>query len=155
MEHRIGDPGKGSYTDRQSKKIVIDSTVRDDPVTTVELLSHEAGHASYDGKTIGPYSSTNECVNDHLTDEGAATLNNIVVEHEITENRGPDIGVAGENPDVAPSWNAAYDDYRKAGSTPEAYQHAIARIGAYYGDNLHPSTAPDKTYRQYYQDSCK
>ncbi|MGF6887565.1 hypothetical protein ABIA39_006074 [Nocardia sp. GAS34] len=148
-----GPTGKGSYTDRQSKKIVIDGGLFDNPVATVEALAHEAGHASYHGPIGG--ANPTDCVNNSLTDEGAATLNNMVVAREIDDKHGLDIGVAGQSPDVQTAWNSTYDAYRKAGSTPEAYQHAIQQIGAYYGEHLHPSTAPNETYDQYYQAGCQ
>ncbi|MFE3543421.1 WXG100 family type VII secretion target [Nocardia sp. NPDC059177] len=148
-----GKEGEGSYTVGRDKKIVLDGSLRNNPEATTQVLAHEAGHASYKGGSGG--STQQDCVNALLTNEGAATLNNISVQREILANGGSDIGVAGQNPDVAAAWTASYDKYRAAGSSPEAYQTAIYDIGQYYGDNLHPSTAPNLTYRQYYESQCK
>ncbi|MFD4438827.1 WXG100 family type VII secretion target [Nocardia sp. NPDC058519] len=151
----FGEPGAGSYTqyNGDNKSIVLDGNLKNNPQALVQTLAHEAGHAGYTGSLSG--ATVEDCVNARLTNEGAATLNNMVVQREILSNGGSDIGVAGYNDVVGPTWDQSLKDYTSAGWTPAAYQKAIHQIGQSYGDNLHPSTAPNMTYREYYTQQCK
>jgi len=146
---RYGDAGKGSYTSRETKTIVIDSNEKGHPALIVQTLAHESGHALYKphapvspaGLTRDQYISRN--VSYKLKDEGEATLTNAEVRQEILDNGGPDIGIAG----------VQRADYRiLAARYPDAKDRDFARlqVGNIFADGEHPSTDPAKTYRQYY-----
>ncbi|MGW4631716.1 WXG100 family type VII secretion target [Nocardia sp. NPDC004415] len=151
----FGEPGAGSYTqyNGDNKSIVLDGNLKDNPQALVQTLAHEAGHATYNGSLSG--ATVEDCVNARLTNEGAATLNNMVVQREITANGGSDIGVAGYTDTTGPQWEQTYTEYMKTTGSPEGYQKAIYQIGQTYGDNLRPSTAPNMTYREYYTQQCR
>jgi type VI secretion system secreted protein VgrG len=144
-----GDAGEGSYTLRDTKTIVIDSSQKAYPALVVQTLAHETGHALYGknaeispkGLTRNQYIARN--VNVNLKDEGEATLVNAQVRQEILDHGGPDVGIAG----------VQRADYRIiAARYPDAKDRDFARqqVGNIFADGEHPSTAPDKTYRQYY-----
>jgi hypothetical protein len=136
-----GEPEKGTYTDSTTKTIFIDGLEKDDHVLQARSLAHEFGHA------LNPV--RDQTTQNLLDNEGIATMNNIEIQRQIMANGGPDIGIAGNDPGTF-DFNTVYDQYVQAGSTPAAYQKAVEMIGNWYGDNLHPSTRPDLTYRQYY-----
>jgi hypothetical protein len=140
-----GEAGKGSYTDRDAvpPKIVIDGNERGNPNAVTQTLAHEVGHATYSYEIDD--SSKQAYVNSLLADEGAATLNNIKVQREILANGGPDIGIAG-NPANHQAYNDAYDQFVKDKDEASARE----KIGAIFGEGEHPSTAPEKTYAEYY-----
>jgi hypothetical protein len=139
-----GPAGGGSYADRDSvpPRIVIDSNVTGNPTAAVQTLAHEVGHATYGVKP--DLSSKAAYVNGALADEGAATLNNIAVQREISANGGPDIGIAG-NPANHAAYNQAYDGYLADGDAPKAR----AAIGAQFGSGETTSTT-GQTYSDYY-----
>ena len=149
---KYGPSGKGSYTWRSRKEIVIDKDCQGNASLTVQTLAHESGHAKYtrdsyvaaDGKTRKDYVDANAQVD--LKDEGEATITNIEVRNEIKENGGPDIGIAGAQ-------SAKYDDaYQNAAAATQPAQRDKLRkeIGDIYKDGEHPSTDPTKTYGDYY-----
>jgi type VI secretion system secreted protein VgrG len=139
---KYGDPGKGSKIDREKGIIYIDGNLKDDPKGATQALSHEIGHANY--QLNSDYSSKSTYLNGTLSDEGAATMNNIKVQREIVANGGPDIGIAG-NPANQPAYNAAYDQYLKDGDTAKAQQ----TIGNIFGQGEKTSTT-GQTYSDYY-----
>lgn len=148
--HFTFDRGKGTFTDSDRKVINIDPDVKKgDPTQVVNAISHEFGHAMYNPRTT--FSSRADCIQAHLDDEGAATMNTIKVEREILAHGGPEIV---QRSGVDEKFEAIYDAYLRAGSTKEAYQTAITAIGNEYGA-LHPSTAPGETYRDYYGKGCR
>jgi type VI secretion system secreted protein VgrG len=71
---------------RKTQTITVDKGALNDPARTVQLLSHESGHAMYTPKD--DFSSRDAYLNSKLSDEGAATLNNIKVQREILANGG-------------------------------------------------------------------
>ena len=79
-----------------------------------------------------------------MADEGAATLNNIKVQREITANGGPDIGVAGNGANHA-AYNKAYDQFLKDGNAAAARQS----IGSVFGKGEITSTTK-QSYANYY-----
>jgi type VI secretion system secreted protein VgrG len=144
-----GDAGKGSYTDKTKKRIVVDSNAKNSPTAAAQTLAHESGHALYTadpyvtptGKTKDEYVKAN--VKRDLKDEGEATLTNVQVRNEVKENGGPDIGVAGTQAKKYEEIAAKY---------PEAKDRDKAReeIGSAFAKGEHPSNAPSQTYEDYY-----
>ncbi|VFA88813.1 Uncharacterised protein [Gordonia paraffinivorans] len=51
-------------------------------------------------------------------------------------------------------FNRIYDEYLGSGRSDADYKSAIRKMGAYYGENLNPSTDPELNYRQYYEKGC-
>lgn len=145
-----GEAGKGSYCDKDAKRIVIDSNEKGNAAGITQTLAHESGHALYtadpyvgvEGNTRDEYARKNG--NSDLKDEGEATLTNAQVRKEINDAGGPDIGIAGANAD---KYQEIADKYPDAADRDKARQE----IADVFADNEHPSTDPDKTYREYYE----
>ena len=144
-----GPAGKGSFTDRNKKQIVIDSDEKGHPNQVVQTLAHESGHARYqpdpyvppNGLTRNQYIQRN--VDRSLKDEGEATMTNAQVRQEIQQNGGPDIGIAGAQ-------STKYADIAKQYPEPSQRDQAREAIGRVFADGEHPSTDPSQTYGQYY-----
>ena len=144
-----GPAGKGSFTDRTAKKIVIDSNEKGDANAVAQTLAHESGHARYTpdpyvpptGLTRDQYVQRN--VDRSLKDEGEATMTNAQVRQEILKNGGPDIGIAGAQANQYARLAAQYPD-------PNDRDKAREAIGQVFANGEHPSTDPSKTYGQYY-----
>lgn len=144
-----GDAGKGSFTDRPGKRILIDSNEKGNPAKAAQTVAHESGHARYtpdpyvppDGLTRDQYVQRN--VDRSLKDEGEATLTNAQVRREIMQNRRPDIGIAGAQA-------AKYDQIAQKYPTASQREQARNEIGQVFASGEHPSTDPTKTYQQYY-----
>ncbi|MBL8260645.1 MAG: hypothetical protein JNM60_12620 [Candidatus Competibacteraceae bacterium] len=145
-----GEKDKGSYCNRNAKKIVIDKNQEGKTSSILETLAHESGHAMYtpdpyvepDGLTKEAYASKN--ANRSLKDEGEATLVNIEMKDCLKKNGGMKIGVAGTQ---ASKYQKVAEKYPSSKDRDKARQE-IADI---FADNEHPSTDPGKTYRQYYE----
>jgi hypothetical protein len=136
--------GGGSYASSSTKSIVIDTNGAS-PEYIVQTIAHEVGHARYNGPT--DTSSRAAYVDSRLSNEGAATLNNIKVQREILRNGGPDIGIAGQPANHA-AYNAAYDSYLITGDVTAAR----AQIGAIFGNGETTSTT-NQSYNDYYGSS--
>lgn len=141
---QYGPANQGSSTNKhgQPPTIVIDSNDRGNPKAVVQGLAHETGHALYQGTP--DYSSKTNYVNSELADEGAATMNNIKVQREILTHGGPDIQIAG-NPDNAPAYNAAYNQFVHNGDAGAAR----AAIGHVYGTGEYASVPVNGQYVNY------
>lgn len=139
-----GPANQGSSTNKSGHPptIVIDSNDRGNPKAVVQGLSHEAGHALYQG--TADYSSRTNYVNSELADEGAATMNNIKVQREILAHGGPNISIAG-NADNAPAYNAAYNRFLHDGDASAAR----AAIGHVYGTGEYASVPVNGQYVNY------
>jgi type VI secretion system secreted protein VgrG len=137
-----GPKGGGTYANRQTKVVTVDSGEKDNPAAVAQSLSHEFGHAQYD--YVEDLSTKDAYVKGALADEGAATMNNIKVRREIRANGGPDIGIAG-NPKNQPAYNKAYDKYLKDGDAGAARN----AIGAIYGAGEKTSNT-NQPYANYY-----
>ena len=120
-----GNEGWGTMANRKTQTITVDKGALNDPARTVQLLSHESGHAMYTPKD--DFSSRDAYLNSKLSDEGAATLNNIKVQREILANGGPDIGISG-NPANQKSYNSIYDSVKSGKMTETEAQSKIGRI---------------------------
>lgn len=147
-----GEAGKGSYCDRNAKKIVVDEGGQGDTAGVVQTLAHESGHARYtpdpyvppDGLTKDQYVTAN--VARDLRDEGEATITNLKVRDELLAAGQPDIGVAGAK---AAEYQHAYDACDDP-DDPGKRDALRTQIGNIFKDGEHPSTDPSKTYGEYY-----
>lgn len=149
-----GEKGKGTYVNKGTKSIVIDENDKGNPLSVAQSLAHESGHALYqqdayvgmDGKTKDEYVAAN--VNRNLKDEGEATLMNLIVREELLKaDPKLDIGVAGSQ---AEKYKEIYEKNKDKLSDPAARDALRQQIGDAFADGENPSTAPGKTYRQYY-----
>lgn len=144
-----GTAGKGTFTDKTHKKIVIDSNDKGDTTAILNSLAHETGHATYDvpwhppkGLTRQQYVERN--TRENLRDEGEATLSEYEVRDELLAAGGPDIGISGGNRKAK---DKAYADYKKHGDRARARDD----IGQIFHDKEHPSNDTSKTYYDYYK----
>ncbi len=149
-----GEKGKGTYVNKDGKSIVIDENEKGNPLSVVQSLAHESGHAMYtadpyvgfDGKTRDEYVAAN--VNSNLKDEGEATIMNLIVREELMKNDPKmDIGVAGAQ---AEKYKELYEKNKDKISDPAERDKLRQTIGDAFADGEHPSTDTGKTYRQYY-----
>ncbi|ENO1076962.1 MULTISPECIES: type VI secretion system Vgr family protein [Enterobacter] len=136
-----GEAGKGTFANRQKRVITVDKNELGNPNAVVQSLSHESGHALYEPNI--DFSSRDAYLNSTLSDEGAATLNNIRVQREIIANKGGDIGIAG-NPVNQTQYNRIYDSLER-GAIKES--EARTQIGRIFGKGEQTSTTG-----QYYED---
>lgn len=136
-----GEAGKGTFANRQTRVITVDKNELGNPKAVVQSLSHESGHALYEPNI--DVSSRDAYLNSALSDEGAATLNNIRVQREILANKGGDIGIAG-NPANQSQYNRIYDSLER-GAIKES--EARTQIGRIFGKGEQTSTTG-----QYYED---
>lgn len=136
-----GEAGKGTFANRQKRVITVDKNELGNPNAVVQSLSHESGHALYEPNI--DFSSRDAYLNSTLSDEGAATLNNIRVQREIIANKGGDIGIAG-NPENQTQYNRIYDSLER-GAIKES--EARTQIGRIFGKGEQTSTTG-----QYYED---
>ncbi|MFE8100761.1 hypothetical protein RBA71_04570 [Brenneria goodwinii] len=138
---KVGEAGKGTFASRTERVITIDKNELNDPLSVVQSLSHESGHALYDPQI--DLSSRENYLNSTLSDEGAATLNNIKVQREIIANQGEDIGIAGNFINHA-KYNDIYNSMKKGDIIDSEARKKIGRIfgrgeqtsntGQYYED---------------------
>jgi len=147
---KYGDAGKGTYADKTKKLIVVDANDKKKPAAVVQSLAHESGHALYTadpyvppkGLTKEQYVKAN--VKRDLKDEGEATLMNIQVRNEIKKNKGPDIGIAGQQGATYEKIGAKYPDAKDRDKARE-------EIGQAFATGEHPSTDTSQTYEDYYR----
>jgi len=95
-------------------------------------------HDALDGTSKAAYA------NSTLSDEGAATLENIKAEREIMAHGGQDIQIAGNSANAA-SYNKAYDQLQKDGNVAKARQ----TIGNIFGKGEITSNT-NEPYATYY-----
>ncbi|MCW0307021.1 type VI secretion system Vgr family protein [Pantoea ananatis] len=138
-----GEAGKGTSADRQGRIITVDKSQMNNAAKVVQSLSHESGHALY--KPNIDLSSKNSYLNSTLSDEGAATLNNIRVQREIIANQGGDIGIAG-NAANQKDYNSIFDSLQKGDITES---DARMKIGRIFGKGERTSTTKE-FYEDYY-----
>jgi len=141
--------GGGSSTDRTAQIIRIDTQNRTDE-QMVTSLAHEAGHATYEPDPYVPIegNSRDDFVEGNLQrslrDEGEATLTNVEVRNEITENGGPEIPISG-NSTNHPAYEQSYEDLQNGGDRNTARDE----IGGTFADGETTSTTGE-SYRDYY-----
>ncbi|MGV2288489.1 hypothetical protein AAHK20_07210 [Trinickia sp. YCB016] len=136
---RYGEPGGGSYANRERQVITLDSSLKGHPEALTQTLSHEVGHATYPYQE--DFSSKAAYLRGTMADEGAATMTNIRTQREILAHGGTDIGVAGRS---HASYNAAYDQFLKDGNAAACRD----AIGVAFGNEITSSTG--QTYNEYY-----
>lgn len=135
--------GPGSYCSRPQKLISLDSSLKGDSKRITQALSHEAGHALYTPSLDA--SSRAAYIRSNLQDEGAATMNNIMVRREVlAADKSIDIGIAGNAANHA-KYEAAYNGYLKDGNVAKSQQS----IGSIFGQGEKTSTT-NQTYEDYY-----
>ena len=147
---RYGEPGKGSWADRDRKEIVIEPGSTADELRT---LAHETGHARYrqdayvppDGLSKEDYVRRN--VERNLKDEGEATLRQIEARRELETSRGFLDRVFGRNRvgESRPEYERIYEDYLQHGDRDRARRE----IGELYANGERTSTTREP-YWDYY-----
>jgi hypothetical protein len=150
-----GAAGGGSFLDvGPPKKIVIDPNDKGQPLLVAQTLAHELGHAEYTMPTVSqPTKGTtkaeyvNKWTMEHLKDEAQAVAKNIEMKRCVMNGKGGNIGVAGAK---SAEYEEIFDKYPKA----EDRQKAIDEIARTFGTE-NPSTAPTKTYTEYYGQAYK
>ncbi len=145
---KYGEAGKGSYCQRGTKTIVIDSRKKDDPRAIAGTLAHEAGHAAYQPSYVGMKDLTREeyvtrNTTECLKDEGEATLTSLEVRDDLKKHGGGSIPISG-------SQRKKYEKIYKKHKKSEDRDEARGLIGDIFADKEHPSTRPASTYREYY-----
>ncbi len=164
---KYGEKGsKNAFADkRKSKKLIsLPEAYKSNASMIVQLLSHEAGHASYNREPSPRFGNLTKAqyvekgVIPYLKDEGAATLNNIKVQREILANtaikkdgkvikKGVDIKIAGgAHGDNSEIYNVIYGKIDTLG-----VDKAREKAGRIFANHEKPSGKPYKTYYQYYQ----
>ncbi len=138
----VAASGGGSFCNKGTKTITIDTTANNSAALVTQTIAHEAGHARYTANV--DTSSRTAYVRTQLADEGAATLSNIRAQREIIANGGADIGIAGNSANHA-AYNAAYDAFVAGGSEVDARD----AIGTIFGNGERTSNT-NQTYTDYY-----
>ena len=153
-----GEAGKGYYADSNTKSVVVDPKMMGegtDSANIIMQLSHEVGHAVYtedpyvkpDGLTKDEFVSKNTMR--HLKNEGAATINNLVIRDEILKAKGPDVDVAGMKSEEYKKLYAKYRD-------PKDREKLLEEIGKVYAKGEVPSgDSGAANYEDYYSDTYK
>ena len=144
-----GAAGKGSYANKAEKRVVIDETWKGKDPIALQILAHEAGHATYvadpyvDHTGLSRQEYVDRNVLRDLKDEGEATLTNIQVRDEMVKNGGFDVGVNG---------SGSADYVKIAAKYPDAKDRDLAReeIGRRFATGEIPSTDPNSNYGKYY-----
>ena len=133
--------GPGSDCNKSSKVIRLDKSLKTDSKKQVQILAHEVGHAQYAGRLDA--SSRQTYIDTNLQDEGAATLNNIQVQHAIKAAGGEDIGIAGN-----PANATKYIDVKAVSLKDNDAVKAQKAMGAVFGDGETTGTT-EQTYKDY------
>ncbi|WHU04984.1 LysM peptidoglycan-binding domain-containing protein [Sphingomonas sp. NIBR02145] len=141
----IGPAGKGTYTDVDHRRIVISQDRFDSAGNVVDALGHEIGHALYTGKDN--LTSRADYIQGKMRGEAFATWNELTINQEINTALPNSIVVGGS---TGTTIKAIFDaNSAVMGKNPTTA--VLDQIGAIYANN-NPSTAPTKTYTQYYSD---
>jgi hypothetical protein len=147
---RFGKASEGTYANFATKEIVIDSIERGwPPKKIVTSIAHEVGHARHAVPYVSPVGLSREefiaqNVEHLFASEGEAALFNLEVQAEIEATAGRKIAVAG----LDGEGRVAAQRYLDGELSREQAQRLI-------GDTFresHPSSAPDKTYTEYYRE---
>lgn len=167
---QYGTAGGGSYANRSSRTIVIDSNNSGNPAAATQALSHEVGHATYTLPpqipmgTLTRQQYIDQNVQQNLRDEGEATINNLMVRDEIMAGaslgemieaspdviineggkafEGPDIGVAGQN---AAQYQQTWQQYQNGDIDRNTAREQIAN-----GFGTESTSTTNENYRIYY-----
>jgi len=134
-----GDPGAGSFVDRDQQRIVIDPNT---PSTeaVARSLAHEVGHAVHEPNFVGTDGLSRADYVEHntresLRDEANAILYQLEVRNEILAAGAPDIGVSGAQ-------SAQYIRIAESGllDQPAGREQAIEQIANLFARGERPST---------------
>ncbi len=145
---RYGTAGGGTYTDVDTKTIVLDANEQANPAEVANSISHEAGHALTPTANVTPSGLTRaeyikKNTDAELLGEAVATLNNARARDEILSNGGPDIGIAGAQPK---KYEAIYKQYKSGKLTQAQAEQQIAKA---YGAGETTSNT-NQNYQTYY-----
>lgn len=140
----VGPAGGGSSCNSGTKILTIDANTLANDAGTVQTMAHETGHAQYEHEP--DTSSRDTYIDSMVGDEGMATIENIRVQREISENGGAPIRLAGNSANHA-AYNAAYDQYLEDGDI-EACRNAIGAVFR-QGENVSVNSTPTN-YEDYY-----
>ena len=147
-----GPAGKGSFTDRPNKQIVI--AAGDTPEATAAGLAHEMGHAEAGAPPYHPPTPgmtrdqfVEQNTQEQLRNEGEAQLNAATARDEIGQAGGPDTGIPGTQTNA---YQALYDEYKAGLTSREQTVNLMADVMA----NESTSTT-NQNYRDYYGQSYK
>ena len=120
---RYGPAEEGTYTDYEQQLIVISTEFKDSPTKAMHALTHEVGHATYQGEI--DTSSRDAYIDSKLKGEGGASTYSIMIRQELLENDGVDIMGAHTDPKELEAFVSAYETH---GDTDKAWKE----IGEYY-----------------------
>jgi hypothetical protein len=140
----IAAPGSGTRTDTQKHIIYIDQGWLGNAADVVTSISHEMGHGLRN--VPDDLSSRENYIKGQMRGEGAAIWNEFIIGAEINAVRSGAIGIGSNRTAYKPIFDA---NFPTAGANPS--DAVLDQIGALY-ETAHPSTAPAKTYRQFYSD---
>jgi len=155
---RYGPAGGGYEADSVKKVVTIDPKLMGDGTTSANVvmqLAHEVGHSVYkedpyvapDGRTKDEYVQQNTMR--HLKNEGAATVNNLIIRNEVLGAKGPDIDVAGQQSEKYKALYAKYPD-------PKDREKLLQEVGQVYAKGETPSgNSGAKNYEDYYSKEYK
>lgn len=151
---RYGTAGKGTFADRGKKEIVIDANSKGKPLSIVQSLAHESGHADYttdpyvapSGKSKDQYVAAN--VNRNLKGEGEATITNLEIRAELMQAKAGDIGIAGAQSKKYEELFKKYPDAKDRDKLREEIGKVFAK-GEVPSVNK-PDGTPYANYEEYY-----
>ena len=134
-----GPDSRGTYTNYKDKKIVVSEYYRDKPAMAMHALTHEVGHATYQGEI--DISSRDAYVDSKLKGEGGAAIYSVMIREELLDNGAVDIMKPHSDPSELKALVSAYEKY---GDDHGAWNEA----GKVYG-NRETSTTGEK-YNDFY-----
>jgi hypothetical protein len=150
------DEEKGTFSINLYKLIVLDPALAKSPEEFVSDLTHEVGHAKYNriypedwSKPLPPREEfITNFVNTYLRNEGEATLTQLQVHDEILSAGGPKLPF---RPEGGEAYQIMYQGYKNG----VIRENQATVIGIFYGNNERPSSKPEKTYKEWYQDQAE
>jgi hypothetical protein len=156
---KIGEAGKGIYTDASDHKIVFDITWNESPLVLATTLAHEQGHALLPGGTGGPNpNNPADAIANGRTNEGLALLSEYIVAAQLGLTGGsaghmhsdPDSILTLQLQKLWPGIDTGSLLYNSPamGTLIDPGSGLIAAGGEFYA-NLHPSGALFLTYDEF------
>jgi YD repeat-containing protein len=140
----VGAAGGGTYTNTTRHIIYIDqSWLGGDVQRLVLAMGHEVGHAGH--HVTDDLTGRENYIKVRMRDEGYAVWNSLKIASEINSARPGALNLTGYA-----QYTAIYTANQAMGSNPTTA--ALDQIGTLY-QNEHPSSAPAKTYHQFYSDA--
>ena len=134
-----GPDSGGTYTNYEDREIVVSEYYRDKPAMAMHALTHEVGHATYQGEI--DISSRDAYIDSKLKGEGGAAIYSVMIREELLDNGAIDIMKPHSDPNELKTLVSAYEKY---GDDHSAWSEA----GKVYG-NRKTSTTGEK-YNDFY-----